>query len=400
MADSAVLTDRPILTRQSILRIVLDLLAAEIGTSRARSYLELSAANWNEATRLDAVGLDLDSLERLNASAALSEFFHLHEYGAEDYLLSLSRIGEWCELVKQSLAETGTHLTFRTSGSTGVPKRCTHAIADLMVEVEAWVKLLGPVSRVVSLVPAHHIYGTIFTALLPDRLEAACISGQPGGASVVARAAPNTVVVGTPTTWAYLARSLRTFPPGLTGISSTAPLPIQSAHQLGGQGLARLIEIYGSSETGGIGYRSYPADSFALLDHWRRDGKGLLSRQTGAGERHAHVMMDAATWIDERRFTIAHRYDGAVQIGGYNVFPERIRQRLLDHEGVADAVVRLDTSTGRLKAYVIPAPGVHVTGFADELNAWCADLPSVERPRAITIGGALPRTSMGKLADW
>ena len=388
-------------SRSSLLRIVLDLLADELSASRGRSALALGRSDWNEATRLADGGLDLDSLELLNASAALSEYFHLHEYGAEDMLLQLPTVGAWCDLVAQSLAATGERLTFRTSGSTGTPKRCTHAIADLTVEVEAWASLVGPVERVVSLVPAHHIYGTIWTALLPDHLAVDCVDSRSLGARIVSQAAPGTLVVGTPTMWAHVARALLDFPAGIVGISSTEPLSAQLAQQLNAQGLERLIEIYGSSETGGIGYRSDPAGAFSLLDHWRREEDGALSRASAGGIRIAQATMDDTDWLDGRRFTLSGRRDGAVQIGGHNVFPERIRRRLLEHADVTDAAVRLDPETGRLKAFVVPAVEGAEQALAERLDAWCgADLSDAERPRRIAVGAALPRNAMGKLADW
>lgn len=382
----------------SIVRIVVDLLGDELATSRGRA---LDVRGWNEATRLDGGGLDLDSLERLNVSAALNEFFHLHEHGAEDYLLGMASIGEYCDLVAQSLAATGQYLTFRTSGSTGVPKRCTHAIADLMVEVDGWIDRLGSIEQVVGLVPAHHIYGTIFTALLPDRAAVDCVAGRFSGASAVSNARPGSVVVATPTLWAYVSRSLLAFPQKLTGVSSTAPLSAHLAHQLLGQRLDRLIEVYGSSETGGVAWRSDSTAAFTLLGHWRHAGGDTITRLGADGAAMTHSLMDESAWLDDRRFALNGRRDGAVQIGGHNVFPERVRQRLLAHAGVGEAAVRLDGAAGRLKAFVVPA-GDHpdADGLVEALGDWCADLRDVERPRHIAIGAALPRNGLGKLADW
>ena len=94
------------------------------------------------------------------------------------------------------------------------------------------------------------------------------------------------------------------------------------------------------------------------------------------------------------------RRDGAVQVGGHNVYPERIRRRLLEHLDVAEAAVRMDAATGRLKAFVVPRAAALDRCTAKELDTWCAVLRDVERPRPITIGAAVPLTSMGKLADW
>lgn len=381
-------------SRASIVRIVCDLLCAEVTASRGRAL----AAGFDEATRLGADGIDLDSLERLDASAALNEFFHLHEYGAEDYLLALPTVGEWCDLVEQSLAATGTHLTFRTSGSTGEPNRCTHAVADLSVEVDHWASTFKAVGNVIALVPSHHIYGTIFSAMLPDRLGVDCTGGMQGGAGMVMNAAQGTLVVGTPTQWSYLSRSMPAFPPGLTGTTSTAPFPAHLAHRLQGQRLERLVEIYGSSETGGIASRERPQAPFALLGHWRRND-ARIARTAATGEL-ALDLPDNAQWLDDRHFAITGRRDGAVQIGGHNVFPERVREQLLGHAGVADAAVRLEPSAGRLKAFIVPAYGSNDT-LVDDVDAWCgARLRAHERPRRFTLGDALPRNAMGKLADW
>ena len=382
----------PTLSRPAISRVVLDLLAAELARSRGRSAAALGRPGWDEATRVDEAGLDLDSLERLDAAAALTEFFHLHEHGAEDYLLALPSVGEWCDLVAQSLAATGTWLTFRTSGSTGDAKRCTHALADLRAEAAMWAARFADAPAIVALVPSHHIYGTIFTALLPDAL------GCPV-TEAVRDAAPGTLVIGTPTHWAHLARALLALPEGLVGVTSTAPMPSHLAYRLRGQRLVQLVEVYGSSETGGIAAREHEGAAFALLPGWSADGEAL-ERTLASGERSVVTPPDHLHWLDDRRFAIRGRRDGAVQVGGVNVFPARVRDTLLAHAGVADAAVRLEADTGRLKAFVVPARAGD-DRLVDELERWCGDrLAAPERPRRFAVGGALPVNAMGKLADW
>ena len=371
------------LPRRAVVRIVLDMLAEELGRSRGSSAAVLGGrAGWGEETRLDGAGLDLDSLERMDASSALSEFFHLHEYGAEDYLLALPTVGEWCDLVEQSLPHTGGLLTFRTSGSTGEPKRCTHRIADLRAEAADWARRLVPSASIVALVPSHHIYGAIFTALLPEALGEDC--------AIVAKlrdAPPGALAVGTPTHWAHLARATLAFPDGLTGVTSTAPMPQHLAQRLRAQRLERLVEIYGSSETGGVAWRDHEGAAFTLLDRWTREA--------------ASALPDRVRWLDERRFVLDGRRDGAVQIGGVNVFPARVRDALLQHAGVADAAVRLEAETGRLKAFVVPVADVEADRLLPELDRWCGTrLSSAERPRRLAAGGTLPRNAMGKLTDW
>jgi long-chain acyl-CoA synthetase len=390
-------------SKRAITRIVLDLLAEELALSRGRSAAELKAQQWCSETRLDEDGLGLDSLERLNASAALNQFFHLHEYGAEDYLLAMKSVGEWVDLVAQSLAETGTHLTFQTSGSTGIPKKCTHSAADLMTEIKSWASIIERPDHIISLVPSHHIYGTIWTALLPDYWGLDCANHRFSAASALSEIRPGkTLVIGTPALWHYVSRSCLAFPAGVTGVTSTAPMPAQLAQHLRGQRLERLIEIYGSSETGGIGWRRDQAAPYALLSHWQRADENLLMRSGAQGEQSHYEFMDEIDWHDARHLTVSGRRDGAVQIGGYNVFPEQIRQRLLGHADVADAAVRLEPASGRLKAFIVPkADGCDTGILIDRIEAWCkAEFKAVERPKRFAVGGTLPRTAMGKLSDW
>jgi len=156
-----------------------------------------------------------------------------------------------------------------------------------------------------------------------------------------------------------------------------------------------------------VATRTDPQAPFALLDHWRRDGAQALTRDTADGGTATLEMPDGAEWRDDRHFALSGRRDGAVQVGGHNVFPERVRERLLEHAGIADAAVRMENSTGRLKAFIVPAgPGVFPGGAGgdaslDELDAWCgARMTDAERPRRFTTGVSLPRNAMGKLADW
>lgn len=388
----------PCFSRRSIKRIVADLVAAELTASRGRDPRE-GGAGWSEETRLDDRGLDLDSLERLDASAALSEYFHLHEHGTEDYLLARRRLGDWCDIVEDALAATGARVTFRTSGSTGAPKRITHALADLAVEVDGWAVAFAP-AAIVALVPAHHIYGTMFTALLPDRLGTACDDAR-WLVGRLSEADPGTIVVGTPTQWACVARVVRKFSTGLIGVTSTAPMPAALWHSLEAQGLERLIEVYGSSETAGIGQRAGPDEPFTLLPHITRSTDGV-SRGTASGAPIEETTLDAMTWSDDRRFVLGGRHDAMVQVGGHNVDPAHVRDIIRAHPDVADAQVRLGDASGRLKAFVVPLdPGQDAQTLSLTLDEWCRKrLTTAQRPRRFDVGPALPVGAMGKPIDW
>lgn len=156
--------------RGALARFVSDLIADELAHLRP-SGMPLPDRPWPAGLALDEQGLGLDSLERLSVAAALNEALHLHESGIEDLLLAQRHFGEWLEVAAGGLAAFDARLSFRTSGSSGVAKACTHALSDLLQEVEHLVSLVPNTRRVLAAVPAHHSYRFLFTGLLPHRLR-------------------------------------------------------------------------------------------------------------------------------------------------------------------------------------------------------------------------------------
>jgi 4-coumarate--CoA ligase (photoactive yellow protein activation family) len=376
-------------------RLTVSLLADELGRIRGRAVDAAEWSAWGLATTIDEDGVGADSLARLELVARVNQFFHLHEVGTEDYLVVRRTVGDWAEIVRETLRLRAESLTFLTSGSTGEPRRVTHRWADLSAECEGHAALLPEARRVLALTPPHHIYGFLFTALgpamrgLPVRDMRAAAPGRAG-----ALAEAGDVIVATPFLWALALRAGARFAPGVTGVTSGAPMDAPTWAALREAGLGRLIEIYGSTETAGVGWRDAPDADFAALAHVEAAPPGLRRRSDGV----ALPLQDALVWRGDR-FRPAGRRDGAVQVGGVNVYPDRVRAILLEHPEVADAVVRLDASGGRLKAFV--APRAAGADLSDALRRHCADrLTAPERPARFAFGAALPVNAIGKAADW
>lgn len=351
-------------------------------------------------------GLGCDSLEQLWLASAANEMFHLYEAGGEQSLLSLDTFGAWADVVAGALAAGTQGVTFSTSGSTAAPKRCAHRWADLELEMDALAGMFADRTRIVALAPAHHIYGFLFTAMLPSRLRVPVLDATALSAGELGRTlAPGDLVVTFPERWLYVERSLPSFPAGVIGTTSTAPCPAWLPAALAAKGLGALVEIYGSSETAGIGTRRWPEPAYSLMPHWRR----MPGVAPGEAERLMSVTgvsveaKDRLVFGTERTFVVDARIDGAVQVGGVNVVPEQVAERLRVHPAVREARVRLmrPEEGSRLKAFVVPAP--EHEGFAEaDLLSWIdgAFPVAAERPRQVTFGSALPVGPLGKPADW
>lgn len=387
-------------------RVLVHLVSGELARLRRTGTLTGPLAEVTENTELGERDLGIDSLELLQLAAAVNEQFHLHETAVEDYLLRHRSVGEWAEVVRTSWAVAHDRITFRTSGTTGAAKSCTHRCSDLWAEVAGHAAHFGPMQRIVSFVPSHHIYGFLFTAMLPAMLGVSVVDGRRwSSAKLKHDLGAGDLLVAVPSYWEYLSRSLESFGADVQGVTSTAPCPPDLFADLQQQRV-RLTEIYGSSETAGVGWRDQPNGAFTLLPCWRRDGE-ILRRVSGGGSSDdptgAAVLPDRLIWSGEREFRLAGRVDGAVQVGGTNVFPERIAARIAAHPAVKTCAVRLmqPHEGDRLKAFVVWRDADAEMRSRPELETWLrAELTPPERPVAITSGVALPRNELGKLLDW
>lgn len=334
--------------------------------------------------------LDLDSLEAMSVAAALSEVFELDDVAfAPD---TAATVADWADRITAQRIE---RLTVHTSGSTGAPQGHSHAIADLLEEAEGFAQQFAATQRVIALVPADHLYGLVWTALLPAVLDVPVIQ-----ATVLAMPASQAydLIVGVPEHWSALARFRKQWPEQVVGVSSGGPLPRALGEALLAAGLTRLVDIYGSSETSAIGIRDMPDTRYTLLPRWRlaADDASTLIDHDG----RTVSLPDDVQQTGERRIELLGRRDHAVQIGGINVYPDRIAALLADCEGVAETVVR-QGDNGRLKAFVVPVIKHDEACLEQRLRQFVANrLSPAERPTRFRFGPAVPRNPMGKPTDW
>ena len=390
-----------------LLRFVCDLVAGELSILR-RSRLEPTLP-WSGTLH---IGRDLgaDSLEVLALATAFSEMLHLHRAGIDDELLMRLQIQDWIAVARQSLRQFSAELTFRTSGSGGSPKRCTHHLSSLWQEVAFLATLLPGRRRILSVVPGHHIYGFLFTVLLPQAPGMGTLEVIDARGSSAARLAhqlrPGDLVVAHPEFWRAALQAQPTIPPDVIGVTSSAPCPDELAEALPAAGLDKLVQVYGSSETGGVGWRDAALSPFYLFPYWRRvaDDAAILERALPDGAIAPHVIQDVLEWVDAETFRPTGRVDQAVQVGGINVFPVQVAAALREHPAVLDASVRLMRADegNRLKAFIVPRAAHADHGqLQAQLAIWSRErFGSPQRPTAFSFGSQLPRQANGKMADW
>ena len=336
-------------------------------------------------------GLALDSLELMAASDAVSRFFRLHETAAENDLLVEPTLAGWARTVAASLAAGVDGVTFATSGTTGTPKLCPQKLEVLYEEAQHWRRRLQGRQRVVQTFAAHHIYGFLFTILLPE------VTGWPvldirmmHPGSLRSALRPTDLLVGFPTGLAALLQHSTDLPDGISIVSATSSLSAATHDGLRSRGAAEVVDIYGSSETAGIASRRSPTMPFELLPRWGRSAAetAVVEISTGA----TFTLPDRVTWEGERLLRPAERIDGAVQVSGINVFPEQVASKLKDHPMVLDCEVSLDTGSPepRLRAVLVPVSGMDADAVIAACDHWARrNLSAPERPVSFTIATKL-----------
>lgn len=337
--------------------------------------------------------LGLDSLDKVQAGTSLMHQLDLMSRGPSYYLLQDEWLAEWIDKCRSSLPKD---IHFVSSGSQGKPQSYPHQMRDLLWESAYWAQIFFSARRIICWVPVHHIYGFIFGILLPKTLGVPVRDLPPG--TLPEDTDDGDMIVGMPLGWNIWAKTSPNDAPTCKAISSTAPFAPGDRASLQERGV-QLYEIYGSSETAGIGWRGPAQAYYQLMSPWQKENSRLWHPHKGHQTPPDHL-----NWDGDIRFIPTGRLDKVVQVGGHNVSLLRIQQKLETHPYIAHCAVRLDTSLSpcRLKAFIVPAahaPGL--TQLETEILAWSSQqFRSHERPVRLSFGTSLPQSTAGKLADW
>jgi acyl-coenzyme A synthetase/AMP-(fatty) acid ligase len=296
-----------------------------------------------------------------------------------------------------------------TSGSTGTPlahRKTWGRLVDCVQEEARQLELAaGPAAALVATVPPQHMYGFESSVLLPlvggQRL---CAERPFYPADIVAALASvprPRVLVTTPVHLRALLGAGITLPPIELLVCSTAPLAQQLAAEAEQRFETRLLEIYGSTETGQIAVRRPTVGAEWSL--W--PGIALRPEDDETWAEGGHIeqptrMCDVLELTGPGRFLLHGRLADLVNIAGKRSSLAYLNHQLNSIPGVLDgAFFHVDdlrsshTGVTRLAACVV-APQLDATQL---LAALRERLDPVFLPRPLLFVARLPRNSTGKL---
>ena len=262
-------------------------------------------------------------------------------------------------------------LVLFTSGSTGVPQAIPKKLCQLSREVAnletQFGELLGAVD-VIATVSHQHIYGLLFNVLWPlmagRAIQARSVSFPPELAAALAER--DSLLVSSPAhlkrlpehpAWAMTSNRLRAV------FSSGGPLSFDVARDA--KRLLGLvpIEVYGSSETGGIAWRQ----QYTRMDKAWTPMAGVTCRidsEEGVLEvRSPHLpdenwfrTADRALCLGDNRFLPKGRVDGIVKIEEKRISLTAIESALTISHMVDNArVIVMEGQRPRIAAFIVPS---------------------------------------------
>jgi len=293
-----------------------------------------------------------------------------------------------------------------TSGSTAAPVSHWKTASQLLSEARMLAEHFELQDRrVVACVPAHHLYGLLFGVLSP------IVGG--GSFSRLSPLQPQTVVKCLAHERASVLVSV---PPQLAAISNTPGLELPSVHAIFSSGgpldeavataLANrwcaVTEVLGSTETGGIGYRSVPTEAWTPLPGVTvvegEGGELLLARGFFSRDHDGPYRCDDTGHVrQDGSFDFFGRHDGVVKVGGRRTHVGHVASIIRELDGVDDAaVISRPGRAGRgaelwalVRSSVLDAGNVRA-----ELARY---LDPVVIPKRIRVASTpLPHNAMGK----
>jgi len=308
-----------------------------------------------------------------------------------------------------------TPVVLFTSGTTGAPAAVAKSAADLGNELRSLEAVFGAGlkgARALATVSHQHIYGLLFRCLwplaagrpfacrtlrFPEELEEALAA--PGPAAVIASPAFLKRLPAGPA-WPEAPAAL---------FSSGGPLPWEAAAIAAGLSGAAPLEVYGSTETGGIAWRRWDTDMPPWQPlpgvQWRIEEDCLAVASAHLESADWWRTQDRVEALADGHFRLLGRADRIVKIEEKRVSLAAVEQALKASGQVLEArALLLPGSRQELGVVLVPTAEAWAAIDQQGRSAWlaplrdrlAAQLEATVRPRRWRLISELPANTQGK----
>ena len=323
------------------------------------------------------------------------------------------------DIALQALDLDACTLVLFTSGSTGEPAAIRKSLRQLDAEVDALESAFGALlgdATVHGTVSHQHIYGLLFRILWPLSARRPFARARLAYTEQLTTLGPESVaVIASPAhlkrlpatqDWRALVQTLRVV------FSSGGALPVDAAGDVQRLWQQAPIEVFGSTETGGIAWRRADGSRAAWLPlpgvEWRLQGDTLEVRSPHLPDMDWFATSDRAHASGDGRFQLLGRADRIVKIEERRISLDAIETRLRESEWLDE--VRLLALPGPrvlLAAVAVPTSagrelldGEGRAAFVQRLRGWLAGhCDPIALPRRWRFLDAMPADARGKTSE-
>jgi len=301
-------------------------------------------------------------LKTVTVSTILAD--HPGDFPAESQVILPSMVEETAPVsCHDSVDADEPFLMLFTGGSTGTPKVWAKTPRNMIAEARYMIGRFGITAEDIflSTVPPQHIYGLLFSVLIPLIASARVLDGIyvfPREIMKVARETKASVLVSVPACYRVLKGNFLKQHHLRLAFSSAGALDPADADYFRENAGLDVNEIYGSTETGGVATRRRGTDGDAwhglepvqwqIIDGRLQVKSPFISPSLPRNQEGFFVTADRAVEDGPGCFVLKGRADDVVKVGGKRVDLAEIREKMMKIKGVQDALlVQIPTGQGR-----------------------------------------------------
>ena len=318
------------------------------------------------------------------------------------------------DTINESIDLGAVKLVLFTSGSSGTPKAIHKTLQQLDIEIaelsKNWQSMLTG-SRVHSTVSHQHIYGLLFRILWP------LCSSVPFSRfnleypeQIVSHADSQMVLVSSPALLKRLSEEQSAKP--LMGVfSSGGPLPLEAAQQARTLFGELPIEVFGSTETGGIAYRQQvnaqtPWQLFSCIKAELNQENCIKLLSPYIDRDNWYQTADECEMVSDNQFILKGRTDRIIKIEEKRISLVEVEKRLEQLSWINECAVIPFEEPNRLilaSVIVLSDEGKQMLNsvgkgkfwllLRNELRKW---LEPIAVPRRFRVVEEIPLNSQGK----
>ncbi|GLR05137.1 surfactin synthetase [Vibrio hyugaensis] len=313
-----------------------------------------------------------------------------------------------------SLNASALSITLFTSGSSGKPKAIAKTLKQLDVEIAILQSLWGEKiagCQIESTVSHQHIYGLLFRALWPLCAgRAFATHNLEFPEQIVNHATSNTALISSPALLKRLTEEHK--PTALRCVfSSGGPLPNDAAQHSAEIFGDYPVEVFGSTETGGIAYRqqltaTQPWTLFPGVEAALNHENCLKLRSPHIDENAWYQTADECYFHDSISFELRGRTDRIVKVEEKRVSLVEVEKRLEQLPWIKESAVIPMEQAGRLSLFAVIVLNEQGQKTLSELGKgkfWLALrkalrnwLEPIAIPRKFRVLDEVPLNSQGK----